>query len=107
MGAPWPQDTDGTLFSNATLPADLLSAMHNFTRPGLTFHSAVNSTLFDPSECIIVRNSSVILEGAICSASVTWRRVLLNDAAPTGLFRKGLIISAGHPNRSSIVGAGG
>lgn len=81
------QDTDGTLFNNKTLPPALWSAMRNFTRPGITFHSAsqsqdlsplhLDSQLFDPAECVVVRDQSTTNAGAFCTAELVWRSMRL------------------------------
>lgn len=65
-------DTDGTLINgaNLALPAEVAaSPPFPLTSKGITFHSAVESQLFDPSECVYLPHS-----GAICKPELTFRR---------------------------------
>jgi hypothetical protein len=67
-------DLDGTLINTGTmeLPAAASPPPFPLTMPGITYHSAVESQLFDTAECIYVDNG-----GAICRPELTFRRCAL------------------------------
>ncbi len=62
---------DGTLINAGTLdlPAAAPPPPFPLTAPGITYHSAVDSQLFDPAECAYVDNG-----GAICKPELAFRR---------------------------------
>lgn len=67
-------DTDGTLLNTKTLPASLLPSDWALG-PNATWHSAVESQLFDGMECKYVRNVQTSNNGAFCSPALTFRWV--------------------------------
>ncbi|GFH29133.1 uncharacterized protein HaLaN_27741 [Haematococcus lacustris] len=80
------QDLDGSLVNAANLPSDLVAAAgFPLGVPNTTWHSAVDSTLFDPQECVYVSNAVTSNRGAFCSANVTFRRVMLNNHFPPAI----------------------
>ncbi|KXZ54727.1 hypothetical protein GPECTOR_4g796 [Gonium pectorale] len=98
-------DTDGTLLNSQTLPASLVpgpSAGWSLG-PGATWHSAVESELFDPEECVYVRGAVTSNNGAFCSPALTFRRVMLNQHGPEALFYNDLRLTSLKTNRTSIV----
>ncbi|EFJ47178.1 hypothetical protein VOLCADRAFT_92358 [Volvox carteri f. nagariensis] len=98
-------DTDGTLLNNKSLPASLLPNVGtNVTLgPGATWHSSVESELFDPNECKYVRNTRTSNNGAYCSPGLSFRRVMLHDHTPQSIGIKDLILTSVATNRSSLV----
>lgn len=70
-------DTDGTLINSNTVPADLLAAAGYPAsgRPNTTWHSAVDSEMFDPAECTYVRNRPASNDGVFCKPHLTFRSV--------------------------------
>ena len=67
-------DTDGSLINSQNLPPELMSALPwSLATPGGTWHSAVESELFDPAECVYVRGKGTSNDGAICSPDLVFR----------------------------------
>lgn len=97
------QDTDGTLFNNVTLPPDLWNAVRNLSRPGITFHSARDSELFDPTECVVVRNHTSTNAGAFCAGNLTWRHMMVRKVEPFELVTKTMWLTAPRHNGTSVV----
>jgi hypothetical protein len=65
-------DTDGSLLS--ALPDSIKSQLSwGVGVPGTTWHSAINSELFDPAECVYVRGAHTSNNGALCSPALTFR----------------------------------
>ncbi|KAG2491954.1 hypothetical protein HYH03_009686 [Edaphochlamys debaryana] len=102
------QDLDGTLLNAATIPASLLPAGWALG-PGATWHSAVDSELFDPAECVYLRSAAnaaaapITNDGAICSSALTFRRIMLNNHGPDALKFKDLRVTSLATNRTSVV----
>ncbi|GIL53442.1 hypothetical protein Vafri_9024 [Volvox africanus] len=98
-------DTDGTLLNNKTLPTGLLPDLgSNVTLgPGATWHSAVESELFDPVECKYVRDTRTSNNAAYCSNALTFRRVMLHGHTPDSIEFKDLILTSVATNRTSLV----
>ncbi|EFJ47176.1 hypothetical protein VOLCADRAFT_92353 [Volvox carteri f. nagariensis] len=98
-------DTDGTLLNNKSLPASLLPNVGtNVTLgPGATWHSSVESELFDPNECKYVRNTRTSNNGAYCSPGLSFRRVMLHGHTPESIMFKDLILTSLATNRTSLV----
>ncbi len=99
-------DTDGTLINPNTTNPTLLAqaAAANWTvGNGTTWHSAVDSELFDPRECVYVRGDRGSNNGAFCAPSLTFRRVMLNQHDPEALTSKDLKLVSLATNRTSRV----
>lgn len=97
------QDTDGSLFNAANLPPAILSAASAFAGTGMSWHSAVESEFFDPTECVYVRNQQTSNNGAFCSPALTFRRVMLNNHGPDSLTFRDLLLTASRHNGTSVV----
>ena len=95
-------DTDGSLVNSNNFPADLLPADIP-AGAGATWHSAVESQLFNTSECVYVRGRQTANDGAWCSPALTFRRVMLNGHGPAALASKDLLLTSRANNRTSIV----
>ncbi len=79
------QDTDGSLINAQNIPPELVAnASFPLGQPNMTWHSAVESTLFDPAECVYVYNSVISNQAAFCSNRLVYRRVMLNQHTPPG-----------------------
>ena len=87
-------DTDGSLLNSQTLTPDLLPA-GVASGAGATWHSAVNSELFNPDECVYVRNRTTSNNGAWCSASLTFRRVMVSQGVVAPEVPGGACLLAG------------
>ncbi|GIM05166.1 hypothetical protein Vretimale_9611 [Volvox reticuliferus] len=98
-------DTDGTLLNNKTLPSTLLPDPGTNVNlgPGATWHSAVESDLFDPVECKYVRDTRTSNNAAYCSNALTFRRVMLHGHTPDSIMYKDLILTSLATNRTSLV----
>ncbi|KXZ49223.1 hypothetical protein GPECTOR_22g814 [Gonium pectorale] len=94
-------DTDGSLLNARTLPDGLLPSWS--LGAGATWHSAVDSELFDPDECVYVRGAATSNDGAFCRPSLTFRRVMLNGHGPEALANKTLQLVSLATNRTSLV----
>jgi hypothetical protein len=95
-------DTDGTLINPITLPAGLgpqPGSNWSLATPGLTWHSAVESELFDPAECFYVGSG----DGAVCRPELVFRRVMLNNHQPDALVFRDLLVTSETTNRTSRV----
>lgn len=78
-------DTDGSLINQNTLDSNDVPTGWNLG-PGVTYHSAVESQLFDEPECVYISNGNA----AYCKPDLAFRRVMLNSHGPTALkFRCG------------------
>ncbi|EFJ47175.1 hypothetical protein VOLCADRAFT_92352 [Volvox carteri f. nagariensis] len=98
-------DTDGTMLNAKSLPDSLLpDPFGNWTLgPGATWHSAVENDLFDPKECVYVRDMFTSNNGAYCSPALTFRRVMLHNHGPEALKYKNLNVVSLATNRTSVV----
>jgi hypothetical protein len=100
------QDTDGSLFNPANLPASVLApalAAGWGARPGVTWHSAVESSLFSPAECVYAGGNANAWNGAFCSPDLLFRRMMLNEHGPSALVYNDLLLVSLATNRSSRV----
>ncbi|PNH07097.1 Fibrocystin-L [Tetrabaena socialis] len=95
-------DTDGTLVNRANLPTTIPLPWVPGTA-GATWHSAVDSQLFDPAECTYVRGMYTANDGAVCSPSLIFRRVMLNGHLPMSLQPRMLLVTSVATNRTSNV----
>ncbi|KAG2496270.1 hypothetical protein HYH03_005503 [Edaphochlamys debaryana] len=102
------QDMDGSLINADTIPASLQP--NNWALgPGTTWHSAVESELFDPNECVYLRPETnadadpITNDGAICSPALTFRRIMLNGHGPEFIKFKDLKLTSLATNRTSLV----
>ncbi|GAX81123.1 hypothetical protein CEUSTIGMA_g8557.t1 [Chlamydomonas eustigma] len=95
-------DTDGTLLNSNSLTSRLMPSTFSLG-PGASWHSAVNNDLFDPSECVYVQNKPTANNGAFCSPSVIFRRVMLNRHQPPALEYRNIWLTNVTNNRSSYV----
>jgi hypothetical protein len=73
-------DTDGSLINQNTLDSSDLPTGWNLG-PGVTYHSAVESDLFDQPECVYINNGNA----AYCKPDLAFRRVMLNGHGPAAL----------------------
>ncbi|KAG2432951.1 hypothetical protein HXX76_008679 [Chlamydomonas incerta] len=97
-------DTDGSLINSQNLPPELMAALPwSLATPGGTWHSAVESELFDPAECVYVRGTATANNGAICSPDLIFRRIMLNEHLPTSIEFRDLRVTSLATNRTSLV----
>ncbi|GIL91633.1 hypothetical protein Vretifemale_19242 [Volvox reticuliferus] len=98
-------DTDGTLLNNKTLPSSLLPDPGTNVNlgPGATWHSAVESELFNPVECKYVRDTRTSNNAAYCSNTLTFRRVMLHGHTPSSILYTDLLLTSVATNRTSLV----
>ncbi|GIL53447.1 hypothetical protein Vafri_9024 [Volvox africanus] len=98
-------DTDGTLLNGKVFPDALWpDPFGNWTfGPGATWHSAVENDLFDPKECVYVRDVFTSNNGAYCSPALTFRRVMVHNHGPESLKYKNLNVVSLATNRTSVV----
>lgn len=119
------EDTDGSLLSAAQLstylsyPAAFPAAANTTTAApgstaavapppwaGSTFHSAINNTLFEPSECVYLRGAAAWPSSntaAVCAPRVGPFRRLHVAVAPATIGSTEMVVVNAATNRSSVV----
>ncbi|KXZ47885.1 hypothetical protein GPECTOR_32g498 [Gonium pectorale] len=97
-------DTDGSLVNAANLPPELSESLPwPVGTSGATWHSAVESELFNPVECTYVRGVRTSNNGAFCSPDLIFRRIMLNQHTPAAIMYRDLLVTSVATNRTSIV----
>ncbi|KAG2448780.1 hypothetical protein HYH02_006132 [Chlamydomonas schloesseri] len=96
-------DTDGSLINAQNLPPEIMSALPWRSAAGGTWHSAVESELFDPAECVYVRGEQTANNGALCSPDLVFRRIMLNEHLPDSIEFRDLRVTSVATNRTSLV----
>uniref|UniRef100_A0A383WCP6 Fibrocystin-L n=1 Tax=Tetradesmus obliquus TaxID=3088 RepID=A0A383WCP6_TETOB len=91
-------DTDGSLINQNTLDSGDLPTGWNLG-PGVTYHSAVESQLFNQPECVYIGNGNA----AYCKPDLAFRRVMLNGHGPIALKFRDLLVTSDATNRTSRV----
>lgn len=88
-------DKDGSLINANTFGTDLLTTigLPLSGEIGASWHSAVDNDMFNPKECVYIRNRTESNNGAICRASLKFRRIQIKEHKPDANRYRPLLVT--------------